>query len=52
MLKEKVPSLIVGNAGSSVEIMAFSFEHVPAKELAGVVLSVNGKLYVREIKAS
>jgi hypothetical protein len=30
----------------------FTFAPVPAKELAGVVVSVSGKLYVREIKAT
>jgi hypothetical protein len=33
-------------------IYFFDFVSVPAKELAGVVVSVNGKLYAREIKAS
>jgi hypothetical protein len=32
--------------------MVFTFEAVPPQELAGVVVSVNGKLYVREIKAN
>jgi hypothetical protein len=34
------------------ERMEFSFPLVPPKELAGVVVSVNGKLFVREIKAN
>jgi hypothetical protein len=32
--------------------MSFGFAPVPAKELAGVVVSVNGKLFVREIKVN
>jgi hypothetical protein len=32
--------------------MVFTFQTVPPQELAGVVVSVNGKLFVREIKAS
>jgi hypothetical protein len=34
------------------ERMEFWFAPVPAKELAGVVVSANGRLFVREIKAS
>ena len=34
------------------DAVSFDFVPVPAKELAGVVVSVNGKLYMREIKAS
>lgn len=34
------------------DVVFFDFVSVPAKELAGVVVSVNGKLYVREIKAN
>ena len=33
------------------DVVFFDFVQVPAKELAGVVVSVNGKLFVREIKA-
>jgi hypothetical protein len=32
--------------------MLFTFQAVPPQDLAGVVVSVNGKLYVREFKAS
>jgi hypothetical protein len=32
--------------------IVFTFAPVPAKELAGVVVSVNGKLFVREIKVN
>jgi hypothetical protein len=32
--------------------LRFAFHPVPASELAGVVVNVKGKLYVREIKAS
>jgi len=32
--------------------IVFTFAPVPAKELAGVVVSVNGTLFVREVKAS
>jgi hypothetical protein len=34
------------------DAVSFDFVTVPAKELTGVVVSVNGKLYVRVIKAS
>jgi hypothetical protein len=34
------------------DIIFFAFVTVPANELAGVVVSVNGRLLVREIKAS
>jgi hypothetical protein len=36
---------------STAEIL-FAFPSVPPQELAGVVMSVNGKLYVREIKVN
>jgi hypothetical protein len=36
----------------SIDNMEFWFVPVPAKELAGVVVSINGKLLVREIKAT
>jgi hypothetical protein len=34
------------------DVVFFDFVPVPPRELAGVVVSVNGKLYVREIRAS
>ena len=39
-----------GGSGCKPDLMIFSFEHVPPKDLAGVVVSVDGKLFVREIK--
>jgi hypothetical protein len=50
--REKPVSVVVGNAGSSQGIMQVRFDPVPPQGLAGVVISVNGKLYVREIKAN
>jgi hypothetical protein len=38
--------------GLSTAEMLFAFPPIPLQELAGVVVSVNGKLYVREIKAT
>ena len=35
-----------------VDHRQFTFAPVPAKELAGVVVSLNGKLFVREIKVT
>jgi hypothetical protein len=44
------PSLMgVGNGPVTMVTMSFSFVHVPPEELAGVVISVDGKLFVREI---
>ena len=40
----------LSNAGSVTDIMSFSFEHTDPKELVCVVVSVNKKLFVREIK--
>ena len=51
-LKEKTYTVQAHNGGGAWEIMTLGFEHVSAPQLAGVVVSVNGKLYVREIKAS
>jgi hypothetical protein len=34
------------------DVVFFDFVQIPAKDLVGVVVSVNGKLFVREIKAS
>jgi hypothetical protein len=39
----------VGNAGESTDIVAFTFNRAPATEIAGVVVSVNGSLYIRKI---
>jgi hypothetical protein len=50
--REKPVSVVVGNAGSSQGIMQAHFDPVPPQELAGVVVSVDGKLYVREIKVN
>jgi hypothetical protein len=41
-----------GGGGCRVDSMSFSFEHVPPKELAGLVVSADRKLFVREIKAN
>lgn len=49
---QKAKPINVQFAGSLSDSMIFSFDRVPPRELAGVVVSVNGKLYVREIKAS
>jgi len=47
----KQPAAVgLSNLGSVTEIMSFSFEHTDPKELVGVVVSVNKKLFVREIK--
>jgi hypothetical protein len=40
------------NAGACTDSMEFSFEHAAPKELAGVVVRVDGKLFVREIKSN
>jgi hypothetical protein len=40
-----------GDTDSDI-IIFFDFVSVPPQDLAGVVVSVNGKLYVREIKAT
>jgi hypothetical protein len=41
----------LSNAGSITDMMSFLFEHVAPKELAGVVVRVDGMLFVREIKS-
>jgi hypothetical protein len=51
-LAQKAKPINVQYAGSLFDSMIFSFEHVPTNELAGIVLGVNGKLYVREIKSN
>ena len=40
----------VGSGGFVQEIMSFGFAPSAAQDLAGVVASVNGQLFVREIK--
>lgn len=41
----------LSNMGEVTDMMSLLFEDAPTKDLAGVVVSVNGKFYVREIKA-
>jgi hypothetical protein len=50
------PMEMIGNAsvrdfGVVTYWLLFSFQPVPPQDLPGVVVSVNGKMYVREIKA-
>ena len=40
------------NAGSGAVSAELSFEHAEARDLAGVVVGVNGKLLVREIRSN
>ena len=40
----------VGNAGSSTEIMSFDFARSSPKDLAAVVVSVNGEMFVRKVE--
>jgi hypothetical protein len=49
---EAVPVVDVGKDQVSTDGMVFRFTTVPLQELAGVVVSENGRLYVREIKAT
>jgi hypothetical protein len=42
-------TMFVSNAGSHNPFMFFAFERVPPSELAGAVVSVNGKLFSYEI---
>lgn len=46
-----VPS-VTGNAGSISKREMFVFEHIAPKELAGVVVRLDGKLFVRDIHLS
>jgi hypothetical protein len=49
---EMIDNSSVRDFGVVTHWIRFTFQLVPPQELAGVVVSVNGKLYVREIKAS
>jgi hypothetical protein len=40
----------LGNAGSVTEIMSFGFARSSPRDLAAVVISVNGEMFVRAIK--
>ncbi len=50
--KGQPASVNVSMAGGYNDSVAFTFEDGPPKELAGVVVSINGNLFVREIKSS
>ena len=47
----KPASLGISNAGFTNEVMVFQFEKTPLSKIAGVVLSIDGKLYARELAA-
>jgi hypothetical protein len=47
--REKPANLGIGNAGSDTDIMLFSLDDAPPKDVAGVVVRANGKLYIHEI---
>jgi hypothetical protein len=42
----------IGNAGESTDIMTFGFADVPSKDLAAVVVSIDGAVMVRSIGGS
>jgi len=45
------PNMVgIGNAGWYTDSMIYTFDKVPANELAGIVLRVKGKLYCQEIE--
>jgi hypothetical protein len=50
--REKRPPSTLGlsNAGSVTEIMSFGFTHSSPQDLAAVVASVNGEMFVRKIE--
>jgi len=43
-------TLGLSNAGSVTEIMSFGFTRSPPQDLAAVVVSVNGEVFVRKIE--
>jgi len=50
-LSQPVTAMHAVGGYNTLEVV-YAFQPFPPQELAGVVVSVNGKLYVREIKAS
>jgi hypothetical protein len=42
----------IGTQGITYPSMYFTFEQVSPKELSGVVIEIDGKLFVREITAN
>jgi len=49
---ETIDNASVRDFGVVTYGLLFSFQPVPPQDLAGVVVSVNGKMYVREIKVN
>jgi hypothetical protein len=50
--RDKPSRMSAANPWEHSDTIEFAFVPTPPEELAGVVVSVNGTLYVREIKAS